>query len=111
MNSHLSRYERRLPCRQVHSSRGAVANDGALHQGTSAKDKAPDTKQNIHLTEPHQPWESPDSAKAWGEINEVVTKYDEKLVGDWKDELGNLLIFVRHLFRGSVVPALTHKPN
>ncbi len=35
-----------------------------------------------------------DSTQSWGVVLDGMTQYDEKLVGDWKDDLNNLLVFV-----------------
>ena len=39
-------------------------------------------------------WQKPDASKGWKTIIDTMTEYDSKMVRGWKDELGNLLIFV-----------------
>lgn len=73
-----------------------MVNDAPRHHGTSVKDEVTNGFQKADPNNPRQPWEWPDSARAWEEVNKIVATYDEKMVGDWKEELGNLLIFVRY---------------
>lgn len=36
----------------------------------------------------------PDSDEIWNRVHETMVHYDQRMVGDWKDDLQNLLIFV-----------------
>ena len=54
----------------------------------------PDLKQGEEAAENSKLWKKPDSDQAWEQIVKVMTKYDDKMVGGWKDELSNLLVFV-----------------
>ena len=55
----------------------------------------PDQNQGQEAGLPAQAWKKSNSAQAWDQVVNTMTKYDEKMVGGWKEELGNLLIFVR----------------
>lgn len=55
-----------------------------------------DETQGHDVSDHQQRWIKPDSAQAWEKVVETMTKYDDKMVEGWKDELSNLLIFVRH---------------
>ena len=43
-------------------------------------------------------WQKPDSTECWNECVKIMVAYDESMVKGWKDELNNLLIFVRRLY-------------
>lgn len=43
---------------------------------------------------PAKGWQKPDATSGWKTITDTMARYDEKMLGGWKDELGNLLIFV-----------------
>ena len=45
---------------------------------------------------PSSPQEASDTK--WVEILQEMDRKDKEIVGDWRDELNNLLIFVRHRF-------------
>ena len=44
---------------------------------------------------PAKGWKKPNTTSGWKIITDTMAKYDKKILGGWKDELGNLLIFVR----------------
>ncbi|KAJ3552350.1 hypothetical protein NM688_g4192 [Phlebia brevispora] len=65
-----------------------VADDGNLTD--MVEDAERDEKQS-----------SADKTQVWNMVLEAMTNYDEKMVGDWKDDLQNLLVFAG-LFSGVV---------
>lgn len=54
--------------------------------------------QEQEAAQPGQSWKKIDPTLGWEKVVKTMTEYDEKRVEGWKDELSNLLIFVRHLF-------------
>ena len=53
--------------------------------------------QTIKAVDQQEDWQKPNSAEGWKHCVRTMAVYDEKMVGGWKDELNNILIFVRHL--------------
>lgn len=65
-----------------------------LNGGTPAYVGEPEDPAGIDLT--GQPESlKPDTVETWKHVLATMKKYDEKMVANWKDELSNLLIFVR----------------
>lgn len=62
-----------------------------------------DPPQGPEVTEPAKPWKKTDSDQAWEKVVKVMTEYDDKMVERWKEELSNLLVFVRHFAHPSVI--------
>ena len=56
-----------------------------------------DDQQNIKVEDQKDDWQKTNSTRGWKHCVKTMTVYDEKLVEGWKDELSNILIFVRHL--------------
>ena len=62
--------------------------------GTSVNNQAVNGGQGQEARGTAKGWQKPDSTEGWKTITDTMAKYDEKMLGGWKDELGNLLIFV-----------------
>lgn len=85
---------------------------GASRRDASVKDANIEIKQERGAKDPQKEWQTPDATKGWKTVVDTMAEYDAKMVSGWKDELGNLLIFVRptsrfhrHIHQSSEVSA------
>lgn len=56
------------------------------------------TKPDLIEEKTRQPWKKPDSTEPWNYVIKTMASYDDNMVEGWKEELGNLLIFVRTIW-------------
>lgn len=71
-----------------------AANDANILQDALIGDKILNVNQGQVEKDSQKEWQIPNATEGWKAVIDTMVEHDNKMIKGWRDELGNLLIFV-----------------